>query len=269
MKTLTFRNRFVAATALAGMAWFGNAAEDATPAQTPPPPPPPAEAVTAPAPTQPATITVGPGVTQDVKDLVRLKESGVGSAVMQAHVERSSTAYPLSAEEIIYLHNHGVPPEVITAFIRRGSELRSQGERDVREAQYAAQQPPPPMPAPQQAAPPETYVAPATYPAYTYTYPTYAYDYSYPYWGYGYYPYVGLSFGYPWRGYRGYYGYHGYRGGFAGHGAWSVPHGGFGGHVGGGFGGHVGGGFGGHVGGGFGGHVGGGFGGGHGGGGHR
>jgi hypothetical protein len=159
----------------------------------------------------------GTAVSSQIAEIVKMTEAGVGITVIQAQVERSATAYPLGADEIIYLHNHGVPPEIITAFIRRGSELRAQAEQAARESQNGPAQAAPsaPSPAPANIQPPAyAYPAQPEYPVYPYTYPNYAYlDYpGYNY--YSYWPSFGWSFGfYPGR-FAGYH--HRYPGHFYG-----------------------------------------------------
>jgi len=138
---------------------------------------------------------VATAVSSQIAEIVKMTESGVGTAVIQAQVEQSATAYPPNADEIIYLHNHSVAPDVITAFIRRGSELRTQAEQMAQASQNRAAQPAPPTPAPAPAVvPPPTYSYPAQaeYPVYSYPYPNYVYA-GYP--GYGYYSYY--NYGWP------------------------------------------------------------------------
>ena len=107
-----------------------------------------------------------------------MTESGVGADLIQAHVQQSATVYPPSADEIIYLHNHGVSAEVIAAFIRRGSELRVHAEQAARESLGHQAQLAPAAPAPAPAAvqaPGYVYAAQSNYAVYPYTYPNYVY----------------------------------------------------------------------------------------------
>ena len=208
-----------------------------------------------------------------VKDVEKLMASGADPAVIKAFIQNWPAPYSVTADDILHLHQGGLPSDVLTAFINHAGELAARvhaaaGSHPL--PSTAPVNPPAPGAAPTVPMAPtvgaaptvaDSYVAQPTYvvPTYTYpAYPVYDYGYYYPY----YYPGISIGFGLG-HGYRGHYGY-GYRGGYGGHGGFGGHGGGFGGH-GGGFGGH-GGGFGGH-GGGFGGH-GGGFG-GHGGGGHR
>jgi hypothetical protein len=174
-------------------------------------------AESAPAVAAPATQDKGhksdarPGrpVTAQVAGIVKMTESGVGTAVIQAHVEQTTALYPPSAEEIIYLHNHGVSSGVITAFIRRGNELQTQAVQAARQSQAAMTQEAPPAPAP---APTVVQPAPETYPVYTYASPSYVYaDYPSPsyawssYWSWPWYSYAPAAWyfsSYPGQHYR-------------------------------------------------------------------
>jgi hypothetical protein len=144
-------------------------------------------------------------VSSQIAEVVRMKESGIETAVIKAHIEQSTTVYPPSAEEIIYLHEHGVPAEIITAFIRRGNELRAQAEQAAKESQKgAAQAAPMPPPAGGVQAPVYAYPAAPSYPSYAYTYPNYVYlgypvfSYVWPssWWWFTYYPRYHVSYAY-------------------------------------------------------------------------
>lgn len=182
-----------------------------------------------------------------VKEVEKLTQSGTEPAVIKAFVQAWPTPYSTSADDILHLHEIGVPSDVLTTLIQHGAELGSRAPTPgnpnggavgaTAPAPYSEVNAPtvlPPSPAPLT---PEQYPPQATYPvdAGVYGYPTYpAYDYGYyDYPGTYYYPGVVIVGG---IGFRGHSGFHGGR-----------PVGGFGGHVG-GFGGH-GGGFGGHAGG--------------------
>ena len=137
-----------------------------------------------------------------ISEVVKLSQSGVEDPVIQSFVASSTSVFPPSADDIIYLHKNGISVPVITALIQRGNTLRSQAIQAARQMQ--SQSPPTganpaeevnPLPAPAY-----DYPAPASYPFNTYSYPSYplvsypaySYAYSYPYsdWWYGYrYPY--------------------------------------------------------------------------------
>jgi hypothetical protein len=137
-------------------------------------------------------------VSSQVAEIVKMAESGVATSVIQAHIEQSTSAFPPNADEIIYLHNHRVPAEIITAYIRRGSMLRAQADQAVRESFSHTMQPTPSPPAPTIVQPQVyTYVSQPAYPAYAYTYPSYVYV-ARPIYRYGW-PSVWLSAGYYYR----------------------------------------------------------------------
>jgi len=178
-------------------------------------------------------------ISPAIKEIVRMSESGMDSAVIQAYVENSSTGYSPRAEEIIYLHEHGIPGSVIAAMIQRGAHVREQISSA--QANATAQAAPPAANTPTTSIPAQptvTYVAPQANP--TYVYPNYTYaspNVIYvPYSGYSYYsrPYFGFGYGYsscrPYGyggyggGYRGGYGYGGYGYGGYGHGGYGYRH---------------------------------------------
>lgn len=124
-----------------------------------------------------------------VMEIVRMSDAGADTAVIQAFVENSPTAYNLRAEEIIYLHDHGIPASVITAMIQHGARQREKAET----TPLAAAPPNPSENTVVQTAPDYTTTPTYVYPSYTY--PTYAYGYpSYPYASY---PSFGVYFSWP------------------------------------------------------------------------
>jgi len=136
-------------------------------------------------------------LSPEVMQIVRMSDAGTDPSVIQAFVENSTTAYTPRAEEIIYLHDHGIPNTIITAMIQHGAKLREQVALAQANAAASQQQPvtvTPPSSESTYAVPPSapTYVSSPTYvyPSPSY-YPSYAYDY-YPY--YSYWPYSGFSF---------------------------------------------------------------------------
>ena len=195
---------------------------------------------------------LSPGVTYEVAQVAKLAKAGVGDSVIQAYVNNSRIVTPPRADELIYLSNHKVSPEVINALIKRGSELQTQTDQArvaAATAAAAATYPttaPAPAPAePVYAQPTAPVYAQTVTPAYTYaTYPepSYVYTYSTPY-----YYYAGPSFGWSWSWYGGgcyapYRGWYGYN-----RCAYPAPHGRYGGGyygrpAGGGYYGHPGGG---------------------------
>jgi hypothetical protein len=112
----------------------------------------------------------------DVEQVAALNRAGVAPSVIAAYVEHSPTVAPANAAEIIYLHESGLPAEILVAFLRRGSDRPAESVQTPAASQpaMATALPPPPsvpvrpaqaaiLPAPVAAAP--TYL---TYPVYVY-----------------------------------------------------------------------------------------------------
>lgn len=194
-----------------------------------------------------------------VKDVKKLMASGADPAVIKAFIQNWPTPYSVTADDILHLHQAGLPSEVLTAFINHAGELGarvpaaaaphhplpSTAPANPPAAPDAAatvpMAPTAPMAPTVGAAPPvaDSYVVQPTYAVPTSTYPAYpVYDYGYYYPNY--YPGISIGFGFGYA-YRGHYGY-GYHGGYGGHGRGFIVHGGGHGGHGGGFGGHGGGG---------------------------
>lgn len=60
------------------------------------------------------------------REIVKLHQSGADPAVIKTYVEHMPTATPPTADEIIALRNHGVGPDVISAYIKRTHQLQAQ-----------------------------------------------------------------------------------------------------------------------------------------------
>jgi hypothetical protein len=135
-----------------------------------------------------------------ISEVVKLSQSGVEDPVILSFVASSTSVYPPSADDIIYLHQNGISVPVITALIQRGHVLRSQAIQAARQAEIASAVPTPPAAVNPMPAPAYDYPVSASYPVSAYSYPSYplvsypaynyAYSYPYSYWDYGYrYPY--------------------------------------------------------------------------------
>jgi len=85
------------------------------------------------APTAPAA-TFSPGVA----DVVKMVEAKVDPEVIKTYVKSSPTAYNPNATEIIALKDKGVAPEVLTAMLQHGAEVRAQSMRAAQAAQQAS-----------------------------------------------------------------------------------------------------------------------------------
>ena len=76
-----------------------------------------------------------------VAELIKLANSGLNESVMLAFVTNSAHVFNLTAEEIIYLNDIGVPGSVVTAMIQHDQQLKAGAPAPV------ATEPPPPPPA--------------------------------------------------------------------------------------------------------------------------
>ena len=54
-------------------------------------------------------VVVFPTTTEQVVEIVKMSDAGADATVIQAYVENSTIAYTPRSEEIIYLHEHGIP----------------------------------------------------------------------------------------------------------------------------------------------------------------
>src|SRR2546425_3217522 len=116
---------------------------------------------------QPARLSFG------VDEVVKMYQGGVESDVILNYIENSSVPYHLSAEEVVQLHDIGVPSPIITTLIRHGAKVQQQAnaasaliqQKATEEAKAASAYINPYSPAVY--APP----APAVTYAYTYDYP--------------------------------------------------------------------------------------------------
>ena len=163
------------------------------------------------APTAPAA-RYSPGIA----DIVKMVDAKVDAEVIKTYIKNSPTAYNPSATEIIALKDHGVGPEILTAMLQRGAEVRAQSMQAAQAAPSAvAPQAYPGAANPYAPAPGYDYSAQPVYPNYAYSYP--AYSYAYPsvrrtVSGYGcgyawpyFWPSLSFAFGcYPYGGYCGY-----------------------------------------------------------------
>ena len=156
-----------------------------------------------------------------IGEIVRMVKSDTDSAVILTYVENSPIAFYPSADEIIYLHQLGTPPPIVSALIRHGGELRAQAAKAYKENQKANAQPNSPTIVAPAAQAPSAVAAYNGYPDYsyaTYSYGAYPY-YTYPYYTYSYWNPFYYAYSYPrycgYPGYRyGYCGYPGYRYGY-------------------------------------------------------
>src|SRR3989442_11277264 len=69
---------------------------------------------------QPARLSFG------VDEVVKMYQGGVEADVILNYIENSSVPYHLSAEEVVHLHDIGVPSQIVTTLIRHGAKVQQQ-----------------------------------------------------------------------------------------------------------------------------------------------
>jgi len=173
---------------------------------------------------QPARLSFG------VDEVVKMHNGGVEADVIMNYIENSSVPYHLSAEEVVHLHDIGVPSPIITTLIRHGAKVQQQAAAASAQIQQKATEEAKAASAFFNPYSPAVYAAPAPVVNYTYAYPTYV-NTAYPYYGYSsyypsYYSYPRYCYSSPFYFSFSYPGYRHFYGGFR-----SFPRFGFGGHV--------------------------------------
>lgn len=149
-----------------------------------------------------------------MKDVQKLTESGADAGVVKAFVQNWSTPYSLTADDVLRLHDAGVPSDVLTAMINRSGEL-SRPAKSAAPAQAPTEQetmPPAVLyPYPDNQAPEYTQPAVAA-PAPTYVYynyPQYVPYYS-PWYSFSYFSYWPYYYYWPRSRHYGYYSHYGH-----------------------------------------------------------
>jgi hypothetical protein len=105
------------------------------------------------------SVVPAPGLASGVNEVVKLFQGGTSADIIAGYVRNSPLSFYLSADNILYLQQQGLPEPVIMAMLQRYGELQRQSGT----ATAAALQVPAGAPAP----PYDTYVAaypPASYP---------------------------------------------------------------------------------------------------------
>jgi len=169
---------------------------------------PPATLETAPpGQVQANTVPLSPGVSE----VLKLAHAQIEADTVVAYIKNSGASYALSASEIVYLHQEGVPDRAIAAMLAQAKKPALDASPATLSPSVATAAAPPPAPSPATPAPATaqavqaatTYVAAApTYvPAstvYVAPYPTTSAYYYNDYWPYYYgRPYYGSYWGYP------------------------------------------------------------------------
>jgi hypothetical protein len=130
-----------------------------------------------------------------MKELDKLVRSGTDPGVIKAFIQGWRTPYSVSADDILHLHDLGLPSDVLTLLVQHQADLAGQGQSVSMPAQMPAASGAPipypgataPVPMPTTPAPPvpDPYAAGASYPVEVpvQTYPDYS-TYDYGYYGY-------------------------------------------------------------------------------------
>jgi hypothetical protein len=79
-------------------------------------------------------------------EVVRMAQAGTGEDVLQAYVQNSASAFNLTADQILYLKDIGLPSGVVTAMINRDAALRGQTPPNPYEQRASPPTMPPPAP---------------------------------------------------------------------------------------------------------------------------
>jgi len=166
-----------------------------------------------------ATPAAAPQLADSVSQVLQLSQAKVSDSTILSFIQNSSTMYPMTASQIVYLKQSGVSDTVLNAMINQHPAMTASSS-------------PAPAPADTSSAQTATATAPTvttyeTVPSSTvYVVPDGSPDYYYNgYYGYPYYyaP-VGVSIGLGWGWHGGYGGWHGggggWHGGGGGHGGW-------------------------------------------------
>jgi hypothetical protein len=200
-------------------------------------------------PSAPAVASAPAAPVSIVAEVEKMVQAGTDADVIKAFIQSWKSQYPVTADEILRLHDVGTPTDVLTTLIQRSAQIQAQAT--------PSPAPSPNAPRVDQANPPAgsyPQMAVTNPPAYIYPYPStpsYTYSYLYPdasypllpnYYSDPYWSPFSFSYYYSWPGYR--YGYRGYRPygygrpsywysrpGIYGHGG-SYGYGGFNGHSG-------------------------------------
>lgn len=118
-----------------------------------------------------------------ISEVVKMNDAGVPQDVVANYIKNTSARSTLSADDIIYLHQHNVPTPLVTAMIEHGAAAPSVA-------------PPASVPMPATPAPTPVYAYPSTA-TYAQTPPDYGSDQTQPVVNYNYYGSSGYGNGYP------------------------------------------------------------------------
>src|ERR1039457_154664 len=94
-----------------------------------------------------AQAAVAVNLSPGAAEVVRLASSGVGDDVALAYIQNSQAPFNLSADNVLYLKDVGLSPQVTSAMLSHDSALRGQPQPSA-PAATAPEMPPPQVTAP-------------------------------------------------------------------------------------------------------------------------
>src|SRR5262245_349524 len=65
--------------------------------------------------------------TSSAAEIVKMRDAGVDGSVIRSYVQTLQVPYKATAEDILYLHDHKVPDDVVVEWIKKGGELVALG----------------------------------------------------------------------------------------------------------------------------------------------
>ncbi|MBI1839650.1 MAG: hypothetical protein HYR88_02220, partial [Verrucomicrobia bacterium] len=125
------------------------AATSATDSTTPPTSTPAAaQAPVNPVATAPAEVPKPPALSPGVADVARLNAGGVSPQVILEFIRQTREKYRLTADDILYLNQSRVPPEIVASMMQKHATIDAQAAAVVPQQPPAAPQAPVAIPAP-------------------------------------------------------------------------------------------------------------------------
>src|SRR5581483_11888330 len=67
--------------------------------------------------------------TSSASELVKMQEAGVDASVIRAYVQTLRVPYKPTSDDILYMHDHKVPDDVISDWIKKGADLMTLAAR--------------------------------------------------------------------------------------------------------------------------------------------
>jgi hypothetical protein len=120
-------------------------------------------------------------LSPDLAEVVKMADAGVDEKTILTYIENSA-GFRLKADDIIFLHKHGISPSVVTALLQHPAKTQIAQPQIAQPAQPQPQVATAPVYATPPAQPVYVQSPPVIYtdPGYYYGYPSYGYGCSYP-----------------------------------------------------------------------------------------